>query len=175
MNEPNVRLSSPWVEYFNKINAMFKDDPDIKIVYNEDKNAINLYVDGSAKAEALAALLPAEKSFGNVTVTVSVIPSNEPRTKIGLFRDAFQGNPAFSYSITLDNVFTNPISYVVFRNKVVQFFNDDLSDPHGLESTLYEFIAEELFAENHDGICFSTDIQEPVYSPSLGKPLGEWP
>ena len=159
MNENKLNLAPPWVEFFHKIDELFKEDPDVKVSYDDDSKAITLLVEGAAKAEALTALLPAERTFGSVSVSVKVVPANVPRSTIGLFRDAFNGNPAFSYAVTLDNVFSNPISYVVFAHKIVQYFNDDLSDPHGLESTLYEFIADDIF-ENRDGVCFSTDTEE---------------
>ena len=34
------------------------------------------------------------------------------------------------------------ITYVIFKNCVVQFFNDNLNDAHGLISTLYQNIAD---------------------------------
>ena len=60
-------------------------------------------------------------------------------------------------------------NYVVFENKVVQFFNDDLSDIHGNKSTLYQEIAKDIFGDC-DNIYFCTDTKEEI-----GKPLGEWP
>ena len=66
----------------------------------------------------------------------------------------------------------NPITYVVFVNEVVQYFNDDLGDVYGQCSTLYQEIAKDVFGET-EGVFFCTDVEEPVYA--LGKPLGEWP
>lgn len=171
MSEKKLNLSPPWVEFYHEMEAMFKHDPGVEVTYDEDENIVTLFVEGAAKAEALTELLPAEKTFGNITVLINVVPANSERSKISLFQDAFQGNPAFAYAITLDDVFTNPISYVIFKKEVVQYYNDDLSDPHGFESTLYETIANDIF-EDHDGVCFSTDLG---VSEKLGKPLGEWP
>jgi len=93
-----------------------------------------------------------------VTVTVTVVPANkESASKIQLFRTAFEGNEAFSYTATAEGIYTNPISYVVFENEVVQYWNDDLSDINGLCSTLYQDIAANVF-ENHEGIYFCTDL-----------------
>jgi hypothetical protein len=67
-----------------------------------------------------------------------------------------------------------PLTYVVFKNRVVQFFNDNLNDPHGVISTLYQDIADEIFADMpyqaHGGIAYCTDVEH-----NLGAPLGEWP
>lgn len=42
-------------------------------------------------------------------------------------------------------------------NKVVQYFNDDLGDAHGVCSTLYQEIAKDVFGE-HEGIFFCTNL-----------------
>ena len=59
--------------------------------------------------------------------------------------------------------------YVVFKNRVVQFFNDNLNDIYGNISTLYQEIASDVFKEI-SGVNYCTDIEERV-----GAPLGEWP
>lgn len=58
-----------------------------------------------------------------------------------------------------EGIFSNPITYIVFKNKVVQFWNDDLSDIYGNRSTLYQDIAKEIFGES-SGIFFCTDKEE---------------
>ena len=76
------------------------------------------------------------------------------------------------------------ITYVIFKNCVVQFFNDNLNDAHGVISTLYQDIAAELFADylerSKRGVHFNTDVEDGVafkadVQKKLGKPLGEWP
>ena len=164
-------LSSPWIKFYREIEALFKEDPEIKIVYDEDEPEVKLYVENTEKAEAIAQLLPAAKAFGNVVLKITIIPANAlgESPKASLFRKAFKGNPAFSFIASVEGIFTNPISYVVFKNKVVQFFNDDLSDINGNCSTLYQELAKDVFGET-DGIFFCTDTPD-----NLGKPLGEWP
>ena len=161
-----LKLSAPWVTLHHQIEAMFGDDPDIKVEYvagdGEDPE-IKLYVSGQDKADAISKLLPQTYEFGGVTVNVTVVPANVTDTKAGLFRKAFYGNPAFSFAATAEGIFSNPITYVVFKNKVVQFWNDDLGDINGNETTLYEDIAPELFGVI-DGVCFCTDTPE-----NLGK------
>ena len=64
------------------------------------------------------------------------------------------------------------MTYVVFKNCVVQFFNDNLNDCHGLISTLYQDIAAEIFEDaNLNGVYYNTDVERGA----LGMPLGEWP
>lgn len=152
-----LNLSSPWVEFYREIEAMFKEDPQIKVVYDEEGNTVKLYVEDSDKADALSQILPTEKSFGNVTINIEVIPANvSSNSKFPLFRKAFEGNPVFSYATSSSGVFE--INYVVFKNKVVQYPNDDISDVNGLRSTLYQNIADDIFT-NREGIYFCTDVE----------------
>ena len=164
--QDNFKLSSPWVTLYREIEAMFGEDPDIKVEYvagDGNDPIIKLYVEGQDKADAIAKILPETYEFGGVTVSVTVVPANKAESKESLFRCAFEGNPAFSYAVTASGIFTNPITYVVFKNKVVQFWNDDLGDVNGNETTLYETIAGHLFSEQ-DGVSYCTDTPE-----NLGK------
>lgn len=165
--DDKLKLSTPWVTLSRQIEAMFGDDPDIKVEYvdGDGEYAIKLYVEGSDKADAITELLPTEYVFGNVVVNVEVIPANKAQKKEDLYRAAFEGNPAFSYAVTAEGIFTNPITYVVFKNKVVQFWNDDLGDVNGNETTLYEDIASKLFGDE-GGVCFCTDTPENLGIPA---------
>ena len=51
-----IGLSSPWVVYYREVNALFGQDPEIHVVFDEDKNELKLFVDNSSKAEALREL-----------------------------------------------------------------------------------------------------------------------
>ena len=161
-----TELSPPWAIYYKKLEALFGEDPDIKIEYDEDENVVNLYVHGQDKSDALSELLPLNVDFGNMTLGINVIPDNRDKTKIDLYKAAFSGNPVFSYARTIEGVFTNPISYFVFKNKVVQFYADNLGDIYGNMNTLYQDIADEIFDE-HDSICFCTDL--PDNAGGIGK------
>ena len=168
-----LKLSSPWVLFYREIEAMFKEDPGVRVIYDEESNIVKLYVDGDEKANALAELLPTEKEFGNVTLRIEVIPSNCLGVSAVSFEKAFEGNAALSYIKTVKGIFSNNITYIVFKNKVVQYFDDSLSDVNGLCSTLYQEIAKDIFG-CRDGIFFCTDVAVGEFD-SLGKPLGEWP
>lgn len=157
-----LRLSSPWVTFHHALVALFAEDPDVRIECGEgdDDVSIRVYVEGVAKADALSKLLPTERTFGNVTVPVTVIPANDEPTTEELFRTAFEGNPALSYCATVDGVMTNPITYVVFRNCVVQYWNDNLGDINGNVSTLYQDIAKDVLSEAPSGALFCTDLPD---------------
>lgn len=163
-----MHLSSPWWTYYNELNALFEKDSEVKLQFNDEEKEIKIFVENGRKADALTKLLPAEKEFGNVKIKISVIPANAGPSDYQLFADAFYGNPVVKEIDNFDTVFGN-MSYVVFQNKVVQFFNDQMDDINGNKSTLFQEIAKEVFGETK-GVFFCTEA--PV---NLTKPLGEWP
>lgn len=152
-----AKLSPPWVEYFEELKALFGDDPEVKLVFDYDEMKISLYVENALKADAMTQLLPVEKEFGNVKVSIAVIPANK-EVKIGdLYREAFRGNPALSYVEHVDTMTMGEVDYVVFANKVVQFYDDNIGDVNGNKSTLYQEIAKDVF-QDHVGVFFCTDV-----------------
>ena len=154
--ENGFKKSAPWITYFRKLDALFGKDPEITVNYFNDPAVIKLYVDNPMKADALSQLLPDQVVFGGVTAEVQIIPSNKPLAKADLFAQAFAGNPAFSRMVDVEGVFTNPIHYCVFNKEVVQYWDDNLCDINGNESTLYQDIAEDVF-DNTDGVMFCTE------------------
>lgn len=151
MNNPVLKMQPPWITYFNKINAMFKDDPDIKVEFNES-NAnpkVSLYVENHTKAEALQQLLGTEKKFGNITLTIDVIPANKVfKSEVDLLNIVFDGNPIVNQIATYD-VFGAEMTFCEFRKEVIQFPNDDCSDLYGNFNGLAEDLARELFVGAH--------------------------
>lgn len=159
MENKEVKLAPPWITYYRQVEALFGADPDIKVVFDEDELHIKLYVENEIKAAALDEILPVQKDFGNVSVFIEVIPANTEPKKVDIIRRAFEGNPAFSYATTIEGIMVNPINYVVFKPEVVQFWNDNLHDPHGLVSTLMEDVARAVIGEE-DGVMFTTDKKD---------------
>ena len=139
---------------------MFGEDPDIRIESMDDGMRIRLLVCNSDKADALTQLLPDHYDLGSVTVNVEVVPDNGfDNARSSLFVRAFANNPVMSRIVTLGEVFTNPITYVVFRKEVVQFWNDNLGDLHGNVSTLYQDLAGDVLGDQ-DGILYCTESEE---------------
>lgn len=166
----NIKLSAPWTTFCNEIVALFENDLDIKIRYDDVEKNIKLFVSDAHKAEALAKILPAKKKFGNVVVTIDIVPANDADTITTVLNEAFRGNPAVQYIYDAETPF-GPINYVVFKNKVVQFYNDQIDDINGNKNTLYQEIAKDVFEINTgDRVFFCTDAPA-----GLSKPLGEWP
>ena len=151
-----AKLSPPWVNFYREIAALFEQDPEVKVVYDEESYVIQLYVGNGRKADALAKLLPAEKDFGNVQVHIAVIPANENTgDPMGDFRDAFAGNPVVDNIVSMDTPF-GKMNYVVFIPQVAQYYNDDISDLYGNRTTLFQEIAKDVFSDSH-GVNFCTD------------------
>ena len=182
MTDVRLKISPPWVTYVNKLQAIFDEDPQIafNVDYNgDDGPAVILSTNNPTKAVALSWLLPAEKYFGNVTLEIGIdcsapIPNRVFETPQELFEAAFENNPVFAYIVVpAGEYWYPPLTYVVFKNCVVQFFNDNLNDPHGVISTLYQDIADEIFEDMpyqaHGGIAYCTDVEH-----NLGYPIGEW-
>lgn len=177
--EIRLKLAPPWITYINQMIALFDGDPQIACNVNTSASnpTIVLACNNGDKVTALSQILPSEVSFGNVTLKIRVdgIPSNRAFvTKKELFEAAFAKNPAFAYAVSPvdDGNYWISAVYVVFKNCVVQFFNDNLNDCHGIVSTLYEDIARDVLTGTAvHGVYFNTDIEQG----KLGKPLGEWP
>jgi hypothetical protein len=179
MSDVRFKILAPWTLTIKKFEALFDGDPQIacNVNYSGSEPAIVLACNNGDKVAALQQLLPEEVSFGGVTlkVTVDGVPSNKAFTsKKELFDTAFAKNPAYAYTVCPVDEGYNwfDMIYVVFKNCVVQFFADNLNDCHGVISTLYQNIAEEILTgPAAQGVYFNTDVEVG----KLGMPLGEWP
>lgn len=163
-----LNLSSPWVQYYHQVEAFFKNDNEVKVVYNEEKNVLNIYVADPAKADALGQIFPYEKTWGNVTLLIKVVPANNQAVftmtsaSISVWAAAFKNNPVVSDIKVIKNLYSNDLTYIIFRKEVVQYFTDSLADYYGQRSTLYQDIAEDIFIE-HENVFFCTNKDDVVY------------
>ena len=159
-----LKISSPWVTYYNELRELFNGDESVRIVYDEENNKIDVYVAEQVKATALERFLPTVKEFGNVSLVINVIPPNETKlfktSSVPSIRDVFKGNPHVDDIIEIEGMFS--ATYVVFHKEVVQYFDDNLGDINGNISTLYQNIASNVFVE-HTGIFFCTNTQVQTY------------
>ena len=97
LEETQAKIAPPWIQYSNKIIALFGNDPEIKIEYSNDDVELKIRVANEIKADAIAKLLPHKKYFGNVTLTITIIPANDLESEATLYQNAFNGNPVFSF------------------------------------------------------------------------------
>lgn len=179
MNEPRLKILSPWAITIKKFEALFDGDPQIacNVDYSGSAPSIVFACNNGDKVAALQRILPEQVTFGGVVLHVAVdgTPSNRAFvSKKELFEVAFSGNPAFAYAVAPveEGATWFDMVYVVFNNCVVQFFADNLNDCHGVISTLYQDIAAELLTgEGAQGVYFNTNVERA----NLGKPTGQWP
>ena len=179
MNDVRLKILPPWTSVMRKFEALFDGDPQIgcNCDFSGATPSIVFGCNNGDKVAALQKILPEEVSFGNVKLKVEVAgtPSNRAFTsKVELFDTAFKGNPAYAYAVCPAEEGYQWIgtTYVVFKNCVVQFAADNLNDCHGIISTLYQDIADELLTgPATDGVFYNTDVERA----NLGMPLGEWP
>ena len=146
----DLELSPPWDEYYKKILALFRHDKSIDIIFDDNSYTLSIIIDNNiAKAKAIRQLLPSKKEFGNITMKIDVYsnPKEELKNQGELLKDAFKDNPIVENIEVFDDVLRDNQIYVIFNNKVVQYFNDDICDIHGIRSTLYQDIAKEVFKE----------------------------
>lgn len=153
----NLQLSSPWVIYAKKVQELFNKDPQIHFEYINDTPELKIYVDDVRKADAIGELLPYEKSFGNVSLRITIIPSNVEEDRTSLIRDAFRDNPIVDHINRADVVGGGSVTFVSFVKEVVQFFDDDMSDENGYCSTLYQELAKEVLGEKGE-VYFCTAL-----------------
>jgi len=176
--QKQLRMSSPWCNFYKEVAAFFAKDAEVKVLFNNEEPELKLLVENEKKAAALSAIMPTAKKFGNVTLNISVVPANgetiEPAVDLNA---AFEGNGAVSFIRSVENMFGDVLTYIVFQREVVSYFADNLADYYGAINTLYQDIAEDIFEETI-GLAgtafFSTDLETNT-AMALGTPLGEWP
>ena len=162
-----VGLASPWQTYFNKLKALFGQDPEVHLSFDDrsEEKIIAIRVDNLKKHDAIKKLLPEVRGFGNVIVRINVIPPNEIRVidRAELLDRAFEGNPVYDKLIIVEGgiPILGDTKYVMFKKKVAQFFNDNLADPNGNSSYLYADLAEEIFGHvEGEALHYSTSEEE---------------
>ncbi len=158
-NEGKVTMSAPWTIYCRKLEELLCQDPDISLYYDADEPVAKLYVDSLDKATILDNLLPSEKTFGNVTLKIYIYPPNvEEYNRSYMFKRLFEGNPVYEgmQSSTLPD--GSEVNYILFKKEVAQFFGDNIQNPYGVISTLYESIAKDVFEGDNEGVIFTTAL-----------------
>lgn len=171
----NLKLISPWMEHYNKLCAFFQSDPSVTVIMDEDNMDVKVLVQDSHKATTLSFLLDGEKTFGDVTLSVSVIPANgvSPDTSKYLKNLSTDENymQLFIYALTDNDILSDirkvrgvlgfDAVYIIFKKEVIQYFTDNIGDYNGVKSTLAEYIARDIFVQ-HPGVFFCTKLLRDV-------------
>lgn len=173
-----VGKSAPWHTYYHELEALFGSDPEIEMAMGSErepgKEIIVITAKTNKKANAIRKIVPVSKSFGSIQVTVRV-ESKENDVKASpenMLKDAFENNPVVKriFSTNPDAMTVPQGVFVEFANRVVQFFDDRLDDPHGNVSTLYQNIAKDVLTPGL-GVMFCTAGPEKaaVEKPAVKK------
>ena len=177
MNNEDLGLRSPWVLYHEKVKALFGGDNDISIEFDNEKMKLTIKVNGTKKADALSRLIPGHVGL----LKVYVVPANsggdtlpDDASPLDIANAAFEGNSAIAQIRAVSKGLFRGLCYCVFKKEVIQYPADNLADINGNESTLMEFIAEEVM-ENSSGIYFCTSAGLKDANGFGDAPLGEWP
>lgn len=142
----DLKLGTPWTIYANRIKALFEYDKDVRVEYDDESHNLTIYVDGSDKAESIKRLLPSDMTYGNVVLSITVVPSNLLGTEEDLFRKAFEGNPALE-SVAGNLGPAGDVSYALFAPAITQIYEDDLSEFDGMKTITYAEIAKSVLKE----------------------------
>ena len=175
MENDKMKLSPPWITYCHKVQALFEKDDSVTVDFDENNCLLNIIVkENTEKGEAIQKLLPSEVVFGNNIMKINVITIKEeiPMPTAQIFTNAFKNNPVVEDIISASDILRDDQIYIMFQNKVVQFFNDNISDYNGVCSTLYQDIAEDVFRDFADvHYCTSTNVNEneDIEDTSLSK------
>lgn len=171
-NNGGVGLSPPDVTYYNLLKYSVGDDKHVKVApYVQVSDAlavVTLYVKGASKARALATLLNQNVTIGNIQIIVTIATSSgitvepileplTPRQIERLFRTAFDSNKLYKF-VALKELFGNVFVYPVFKDAVIQFYNDDLSDYYSNYNNVAAFVFREVLKKEISGtvIQYST-------------------
>ena len=160
MPEKKLQFSAPWIIFSNRVKALFRKDPEVMTEYDDNEKVLTIRVDNGRKYDAICHLFPLEKTFGNVTVKIQVVPANEDKevTWADLFKDAFAGNPIFAKAEHMEGDLGG-CDYVLFKPEVVQYYSDNFFDYYGLTTELYQDLAKEVFdTESWDAVQFCTSM-----------------
>ena len=71
-----INKVAPWIEHYRKLQELFRLDPEVRVFMDEEKYKVSILVEDPVKAASLTDILLPEVEFGNITLTVNVIPGN---------------------------------------------------------------------------------------------------
>jgi hypothetical protein len=151
-------MNPPWITLWNEIDTSVGNDPAVKVAPLDESGTpyvVRVRVRSRPKAVALASLMRPRHEFGNVVVIVEVrdakgnaltpVVPGSPDQLADLVRAAFRGNRWYR-DVVVKEILGWRV-YPVFKKRVVQFYNDDLSDLY----SNYNNVASAVF----------TDVLEP--------------
>lgn len=177
-----INKVAPWIEHYRKLQELFRLDPEVRVFMDEEKYKVSILVEDPVKAAALTDILLPEVEFGNITLTVNVIPGNcavekaerlagrkgyngvAYRTRFGdsessnliKYQNAFKRNRAVTAIATALDISGDTMTFVIFAPEVAQYYDDNIRSLYGICTKTLEQIAKEVCCEK-DGVFFCSD------------------
>lgn len=160
-------MQSPWNTYCSYLKAIFSGDPEVGVgdvrIPKEDDPEPTVYTipidcTNQIKAHALDLILNKEIDMGNIKLKVDLNCTDYNPESV--YEAAFNGNPHYSQFITLDTPIMGTQQYCVMNKEVIQFYNDDLSDPWGNYNGLAADIMKIITKSEGAHVNFCTDIKD---------------
>ncbi|MGL4848268.1 MAG: hypothetical protein ACRC28_04995 [Clostridium sp.] len=142
---PEIKLSPPWYTYANQIKYTYGCSPHVCVGMLKEvdgKYVLEINVDDDLIAKNLRQILPTEKVFGGVVVTIKIY--NTKKQEVFQTKNAYKNaeeladvvcsalkcNPFFGGLVLLKDktISTDADVIGIIDNCVVQFYNDDISN-----------------------------------------------
>ena len=183
-NSAVVAKEAPWFHYRKALNELFRYDEKIhvrELVENEDTKdgcqyVLNIDVYGKLKGLALQKVLPHIAEFGNIKIANNVVVHEEnlDENPKEIYEALFAGNARFKEVLTATDFAGTEHYFIAFTPHIIQFLDDDTSDPYGNYTTLAHEVAKESFIARPDiHFCIEKISDAEKKDEDVNKPLGE--
>jgi len=158
MNKPHGMISPPQYTLWRKLVYSIGTDPEISVHDPDERNnttIIEVVVENSNRAPAVAGVLNEEYYFGGIQVKVNVTgPAGKAVTSPDVTQPGFSVRQMIEAALFANPYFheiipgrrpgePDPVLTAVFYPKVIQLWNDDVSDYYGYA----HHVAKDVFAE----------------------------
>ena len=153
-----VKLSPPWNTYVKELFNILQGIPGIsfdQMERIEGGYTQPIRVDDAKIYEALSAILPKVKKYGNVTLNIQLIPADgacvapepgyTPAEILDFFKEVFSINSLVTDVQLIHTVVGFDYYFVVCKKDVIQFFNDDTTDLYGNANLTVEDTFRDVF------------------------------
>ena len=148
------QVSAPWYTVHRKLRKLFKNDPEVKVSTIDDTSkeidgeyTVYISCNNYEKLSAIEKLIKTEYDFGGVRMNIKFTCENKQEDLEEMLKTAFAGNSAVTSIVSVPD-FLDEYYYVIFEDKVIQFYNDEMWDCYGNWNGLYTDIARDLFKDN---------------------------